>query len=559
VLKTTDEGQTWSEISPDLTRNDPDKLQKTGGPINLDSIGAETYCTVYAIAESPQEAGVLWAGSDDGLVHLSKDGGANWENVTPPDLPEWSMINMIELSPHDAATVYVAAAKYKLDDYTPYIYKSADYGQTWTLITNGIRENDYVRAIRCDPNREGLLYAGTETGIYVSFDEGVNWQPFNLNLPVCPVYDLIIKDNDLIAGTHGRAMWILDDITPLHQLMDQSTNPEAVRLLKPRDTTRLFPPLFYGWGGGAPGKNYTAAFTEITTFTEEKTDENAVIRHYLDAGEDRPLGVTIGYHLPEAAADLKLEILDKAGQVIRTYTHKPAESEEMSAEQKEELKSKLYAPAKAGYNRLLWDMRYEDGTKIKGKDMTATRPLGPVASLGQYKVRLTVGEEVQTHAFNITADPRVDTPAADYEAQLALLLQIRDKISEANEAVNTLRDIREQIDGWLKRVTDEAVQSAGKALKEQLLEIEKPLIAPGVKTRSQALNEGTRLIEKLGSLQSYVASADFKPTAAGHEHFTFLSKLVDEQLAAYDTALGAQVASFNQLVAKTGAAAVVIG
>lgn len=557
VLKTTDEGQTWTEISPDLTRNDPDKLQATGGPITRYSIGAEVYCTVFSFEESAHEAGLFWAGSDDGLVHISKNGGESWENITPPQLPEWTMISMIELSPHDKATAYIAATKYKLDDYTPYVYKTTDYGQTWTTITDGIREHEACRAIRCDPAREGLLYLGTETGVYVSFDDGENWQAFNLNLPTAPVHDLIVKDNELIAGTHGRSIWILDDITPLHQLKDEL---DSVHLFRPKDTVRIMPPLWSGFGAPSPGKkSYNTMFTEITTFYEDKDENNAPTRRYLDAGEDRPQGVLIGYYLAEDASDLKLEILDQDGNVIRTITPKPAEREEMREDEKAELKSRVYAPIKAGMNRFLWDMRHEDGAKIKGKEPAATVAVGPYAIPGEYKVRLTVGDVSQTQPFTLLADPRVTTSAEDMTAQLDLLLQIRDKIGEGNEVVNTIRDIDAQVDGWLKRVPDEKVQEAGKALKEQLKAIESPLIPRGNTGGWEIMRAKSRLLTQLANLRSYVACADFKPTAAAHEHYDFLVKQMDEQLAAYDTALGAEVASFNQLVAKAGAPAVVIG
>ena len=551
VLKTTNEGQSWREISPDLTRNDPDKLQPTGGPINRDSIGAETYCTVFALAESPHEPGVLWAGSDDGLIHLSKDGGENWEDVTPTALPEWTMISIIEPSPHDPATVYVAATKYKLDDYAPYLFKTTDYGQSWTLIVDGIRPDDYTRVIRADPGRTGLLYAGTETGVYISFDDGQSWRPFNLNLPVCPIHDLIIKDNDLIAGTHGRSIWILDDLTPLYQLADD-LQEQAAHLFKPRDSWRIWRQLFDGWGGGAPGKNYNAAFTEITTFKEDKSPENWVERMFIDVGKNPPAGAIIGYFLKEESAALKVEILTNDGQIVRSYVNKPAESEEMTDEAKAELKTKLYAPANSGFNRLIWDMRYEDGTKLKGKIINATPARGPIVPPGDYQVRLTVDGQSQAQSITIKKDPRVTTSTADLETQAALLLRVRDKIGEANEAINNLRDMRAQIKGWLGRVKDEQVQAAGKSLTEKLLEIEKSLIAPDIKTRSEVLNNGMRLVARLGNFHPYVASADFAPTDVAEDYFLETAAKIDAQLAAYDQVLANEVAAFNQAISEAG-------
>ncbi len=558
VLKSTDEGQSWTEISPDLTRNDPDKLKPTGGPINRDSIGAETYCTVFSFAESTHEPGLLWAGSDDGLLHLSKDGGATWENVTPQALPEWAMISLIELSPHNPAAVYIAATKYKLDDYSPYLFKSKDYGQTWTQINQGIRANDYTRVIRVDPSRAGLLYAGTETGIYISFDDGANWQPFNLNLPVCPIHDLVIKDNDLIAGTHGRSIWILDDLTSLHQLQDDLAE-KAVHLFKPRDTWRVFRYLFGDFGGYKSGKNYNTAFTEITTFIYDKTPENAVNKHFLDVGQNPPEGVILGYWLQEAATDLTLEILNQQNEVIHTFTTKPAASDDMSDEMKEELETRLYAPAKAGFNRLIWNMQHEEGTKQKGtKGAGATPAVGPIVAPGEFKVRLTVAGQTQSQTFRVKKDPRVTTTDADLEKQEALLLRIRDKTAEANEAINALRDMQTQVKGWLERVADEAVQTAGQDLSAKLKEIVEPLAAPDIVADRDLFNAGTRLAHKMGNFHSYVASAAFAPTDASEEYYKFLAEQIDGQLAAYDRLLAVEVATFNAAIAKAGVSGLVV-
>ena len=555
VLKSMDDGQSWTEISPDLTRNDAEKLQATGGPINLDAIGAETYCTVFTFAESIHESGVLWAGSDDGLIHISKDAGAHWDDVTPPDLPEWSMISMIELSPHDPATVYVAATKYKLDDYNPYLFKSTDYGQSWTQINSGIREEDYTRVIREDPNHKGLLYAGTETGIYVSFDHGANWQSLNLNLPVCPIHDIVIKDNDLIAGTHGRSIWILDDITMLHQLSDD-INGKAAHLFKPRDSWRISRPLFDGFGGGAPGKNYNISFTEIVTYYEDKTAENYINHRILDAGQNPPQGAIIGYYLKEASPDIKLEMLDKDDTVICAFTAKPTESDEMLDEEKEMLKTKLYAPSNAGMNRFIWDMRFEEGTKVKGEKM-APVARGPVIPPGQFQVRLTVGGKVQKHGFVVKKDPRVETATADLEAQATLLLKIRDRISEANEVLNSIDDIRTQVKGWLDRVKDESVQDKAGVLIKKLDDIEDPLLVRGIDSRSRMMNTGARLVPKLAGFHAYVASADFAPTAVSETYYRSISDEIAKQLAAYDGLLAADVAEFNTAVSKAGAVGVV--
>ncbi|MCP4416895.1 MAG: glycosyl hydrolase [Chloroflexi bacterium] len=554
VFCTTDEGQTWEILSPDLTRADPDTLKPTGGPINLDAIGAETYAVIFSFVESQHKQGVFWAGSDDGLIHLSQDGGKNWENVSP-DWAEWMMVSMIEQSPHDPATVYVAGTRYKLDDYRPYLYKTTDYGQTWSQINEGIPEDAFTRVIREDPKRQGLLYVGTETGLYVSFDGGESWQSLQLNLPVSPIHDLVLKQDDLVVATHGRSFWILDDVTPLHQI-DEAQLTAVAHLFQPRLTVRHAPNLFEGWAGGSPGKNYVAAFTNITTFVEEKTEEGAVNRQFLDAGENPPDGVIVTYHLQEKPEQLiHLTFLDAAGNEVKTFSSKLNEDEkrEKTAEETEAEKDKIYVPANAGMNRFVWPMRHEDSSKIRGKDITASKVSGPRAVPGHYQVKLTVGDGSWLQSFEIIKDPRVESSIEDLQAQLDLWLKIRDKVSEANTAVNTIRDLQTQIDGWLKRVSDnEVIAQAGKVLKEKLAEIEKTLIVPGLKTPAEMMNHGTRLIARLASLAPVVFSADFKPTQAAQDVYVKLSGEIDAQLALLSTIIDSEAKSFNQLIQEAG-------
>ena len=313
IFKSTDEGHSWQPISPDLTRADPATLTITGGPINRDGANAEVYATVYAFAESPHEAGVFWAGSDDGLVHISKDGGANWEDITPAELPGWSMISRLELSPHHPGTCYMAATRYKWDDYSPYLYKTTDYGKSWARINDGIGAQDFTRVIRCDPARPGLLYAGAETGAYVSFDDGAGWQRLQLNLPITPVYDLLVKNGDLIAGTHGRSFWILDDLTRLHQLADDAPGQPAC-LLKPRDTQRVLESIDGRRLIDQPGKTYMSSTGVMAAYTHSFSDENVVERHFLDSGENRPRGVMVTYHLRDLPDEkISLRFSDEKG------------------------------------------------------------------------------------------------------------------------------------------------------------------------------------------------------------------------------------------------------
>ena len=312
VFRSRDQGGSWEAISPDLTRHDPSTLEASGGPITKDTSGAEVYATIFAFVESPHQAGVFWAGSDDGLVHLSRDSGATWNQVTPSDLPEWALICMIEVSPHDPATAYIAATRYKQDDTRPMLYKTTDYGQTWTSITNGLPQDDYTRVVREDPTDPGLLYAGTETGVYVSFDQGDSWQPLRANpgfrsgqaLPVVPVYDLLVKDDNLIAATHGRAFWVLDDLTQLHQLTSTLAE-QPFQLLQPRDTLRVRSP--FRDRKPNTGKSYRAGLGADVTYSESLGQRGETLRKFWDAGENPPDGVMVHYYLKEAPEEVTPE------------------------------------------------------------------------------------------------------------------------------------------------------------------------------------------------------------------------------------------------------------
>jgi photosystem II stability/assembly factor-like uncharacterized protein len=396
IFRSTDQGQSWDVISPDLTRDD--KTREHGGRLE------EYYSTIFAIAPSRLEKDTIWTGSDDGLIHLTRDGGKTWGNVTPRDLPEWSRINIIEASPHDAATAYVAANRYQLDDNRPYIYKTADYGKTWKLLTRGLPTEVFARTIREDPARQGLLYAGTETGVYVSFNDGENWQPLQLNLPVVPITDLTIKDNDLIAATQGRAFWVLDDLTVLHQL----SAAEDTRLLKPRDVYRS---TRRGRGGVLPG-----------------------------LGQNPAAGVVVDYYV-RGKANAALEFIDKSGSVIRAFPKIAAE---------------------AGMNRFEWDLRYPDARGINGETHLAGGSLrGPVVAPGAYRVKLTVDGVSQEQTFAVLKDPRLPTTDAEYEEQVIFLLRVRDRLSETDDAINQIRrelehvpsgDLKKQFDDLLHEV-----------------------------------------------------------------------------------------------------------
>lgn len=550
VLKSTDEGQSWEEISPDLTRANPDMLKPSGGPINRDAVGAETYATVFAFTESPHIAGVLWAGSDDGLVHVSKDSGEEWVDVTPPDLPEYTMISCIETSPHQAGTVYVAATGYKNDDYQPYLYKTDNYGESWQKITAGIPDNDFTRVIRSDPAREGLLYAGTETGLYISFNDGESWERFQLNLPVTPIHDLEIKGTDLIAATHGRSFWILDDLTALHQLNDDIVNQSAY-LLKPPTSERIVPKVFEGLFDSAPGKGYMGTMGLGAAHVKELDENNAMTVRHLDAGENPPKGVVVSYFLKDdPEGKIKLSFMDNDGNVLREFTSMD-DADRQAQKDNPDAPKKLFAPKKAGWNRFIWNMRVEDGVQLETNDPQADVPFGPMVVPGDYQAQLTVDDTQLSESFSIVLDGLSDANQADVEAQFDLLLAIRDKFSETYTAINTMRRVRKQLNALAERfgVHDDLTPLAEKAkqLHEDVLAIEEVLLVPDLKKGWPGmLNNGIRLAQKLGGVVSVVALGDYKPTDQSHAVFEKLSAEIDEQLATFEALYTGALADFNQ-------------
>lgn len=553
IFRSDNEGQSWEAISPDLTRADPDKLKPSGGPLNRDAVGAETYATVFAFAESPLQQGVLWAGSDDGLVHISKNNGETWDDITPAELPEWTMISGIEPSAHDPATAYIAATKYKLDDYRPYIFKTTNYGESWSLITAGIREDDFVRMVREDPARAGLLYAGTETGVYISFDAGATWQSFQLNLPVVPVHDLIVKDNDLVIGTHGRSFWILDDLTAIHQLADEH---QQTTLLKPRDTHRILPKIFEREFRGAVGrehKNYMGTMGLGAAYTRELDACNQEVFTYLDSGENPPKGVIITYFLEAVPEEpITMTFSDADGTVVKSFSSKPADA----AEAEDNAPKLTYLPAAAGWNRFVWDMRYEDAVRLAANDPQAGPVTGPIGAPGTYGVALTVGDAEFSQTFDILPDPQATGSAEDLQAQFDLLLKIRDKLSEANTAVNEMRAIREQLKDWADRLdrnnVNHGTANTARDLQQKVFDIESSLIYPELREGWLGmLNKGVQLIPKLTALPPVIAAGDYRPTDQAGQVYEKLAGQIDEQIAAYKSLVAGDLAAFNQTLAET--------
>jgi photosystem II stability/assembly factor-like uncharacterized protein len=557
LFRSTDEGMSWEAISPDLTRQDATKLEPSGGPIAKDTTGAEHYCTIFAFVESPHAPGVFWVGSDDGLIHLSRDGGQSWDNVTPPELPEWTLISMIEVSPHDAATAYVAATRYKLDDTQPYLYKTNDYGATWQKITAGIPEHEFTRVIREDPGRRGLLYAGTEMGLYLSFDDGASWQSFQSNLPTVPIYDLVINEHDLVAATHGRSFWVLDDLTPLHQLTGQIGQAPA-HLFAPRPTYRLPPPMGYGRQPG-PGKNYMLAQGVAATYYEAPTPVGQTQRTFIDAGKNPPDGVLVTYSLGELpAGEVTLSFLDAQGQLIKRFSSVAANDQSNASSPKEPR-----LPIEAGLNRFVWNLRYPDARRVPGDATTERSLTGPLAPPGMYQVQLSVSGQTYTASFELRQDPRISATPGDFEAQFSLLLRLRDKLSDTHDAINQLHSVRQQVEVWGRRTeaapngeAAEAVGLAANAITEKLTAIEEELIQSRARVQQDQLNFPTRLNAKLAGLTSVVASADGAPTQQSYDVFRDLSTRIDHQLIQLQEVLERDVTALNELIRASGIPAI---
>jgi photosystem II stability/assembly factor-like uncharacterized protein len=560
LFKTTDAGMHWTIISPDLTRNDKSKQAASGGPITKDNTGVEVYDTIFSVVESPVQKDLIWAGTDDGLIHITRDGGQHWENITPKAMPEWGTVDMIEASPRDAGTVYVAVERHKMDDFSPYIFKTTDFGKTWTKLTNGLPENDYVHAVRIDPRRPNLLFAGTEMGVYVSFDDGANWKPMQLNLPMSPVNDLVIKNDDLVVATHGRSFWVLDDFTPLEQYQESVAQEEAHLFAPAAANHSTFPGGFFAARGNVghnppagaiiyywlktslqPEKKAEGAKAEGTkaesNATEKEKAEEAKSEGDKSADKNEPPKIT-------------LEILDASGKVIRKFPKKeePEENEEFFGPPHTDTN----LPADAGLNRFVWDLRYEGATKVPHAPLWGGSTDGPEALPGKYQARLTVLGKSYTAPLEILPDPRLKVTQEDLTKQFDLLLKIRDKVTETDDAIIQIRDLREQIKAVDKRMKNDphakALADAGKALDKKMTEVEEALIQTKAKSGQDVLNFPVRLNNHLVALGGVVESADTAPTAQSYEVFDMLSKQADEQLAKWKAIVATDVAGYNNLV-----------
>ena len=551
VLRSANEGQSWEVVSPDLTRNDPAKLVPSGGPVTRDNVGTEYYCTIFALCESPRRSGVLWAGSDDGLVHVSTDRGETWRNVTPKELPEWALISIIEPSPHDPATAYVAATRYKLDDLRPYLLRTDDYGETWRMIVEGIPERLITRVIREDPARKGLLYAGTEAGVFFSMDGGGRWHPLP-GLPVSPVHDLVVKDDELVVATHGRSFWVLDDLSPLRQM--SAAIPEAgIHLFAPRATTRLKArSLSFPTGGS---RAY-ARVGGLGLTAQETGDGKAIL---LDAGENPPNGVVVHYYFRDKpSGEVKLAFLDAKGQVLREFSSTAAVTPQRSGVSYSVTGAEppLAVPAEQGANRFVWNMRLTGAREVPGAAMWFGFLGGPVVPPGTYRVRVTVGEDARDRPFEIRKDPRITATDADLLEQFELLRRVRDKITEVHDAVLDVRDLRDQVQQWMARAEGVsgggALAGAAKELRSELDAVEDELIQWRAHAYEDTFHFPIRLNNKLATVADLANMADAAPTRQTHEVFAELGSRADAQLARLRDIKTHGCAMFSDALKKLG-------
>jgi photosystem II stability/assembly factor-like uncharacterized protein len=505
LFKTSDGGMAWSIVSPDLTRNDKNKQGSSGGPITQDNTSAEYYDTIFSIAVSPVDSGLIWVGSDDGLVHVTRDGGKTWSNATPKGLPEWSKVSLIDASPHDAGTAYLAIDRHALDDFRPYIYKTVDYGKTWTSITAGLRATDYVHAVREDPARKGLLFAGTETGVYTSFDDGGHWQSLQLELPTVPVYDLIVHGNDLILATHGRGFWVLDDVSPLRQL-NSSVEAEEIHLYAPG--------VAYRFRGGS-----------------------SEIPKGRSLGANPPGGAIIDYSFKAEPKDaVTLEILDGGGKVIRKYSSKAKKEEKVGPDEDSESSQKNeQVPAAVGLNRFVWDLRYEPASKVPGIATWSGSPVGPLAVPGKYELRLIAEGKTYTAPIEVKEDPRIQVSLEDLQKQFDLALKISDRVAVAHDAVNQIRGLRSQLAALKKRLGADSkygeIVAAADKLSAEITATEEAIIQPKSKSGEDPLNYPVRLADQMMALGHTVDSADAAPTQASYAVFEDLDAKIEEQVA----------------------------
>ena len=588
VLKTTNGGMSWQEISPDLTRNDKSKQQSAGGPITKDNTSVEYYDTIFAFAESPAQKGVLWAGSDDGLIHVSRDDGKSWQNITPKNLPEWSLISLIDPSRTDAGTAYVALDRHQLDDFSPIILKTTDFGANWSRVEGDLPKDATVRGVRMDPVRKGLLFAATEKGVYYSTNDGGHWRSLQRNLPMSSMRDLAIHDDDLIVATHGRSFWVLDDISPLRQ---EAAAADSFHLFQPASSYRML------GGGGRPQPNVgtnppggaviyyslktsleppkkeekkegasqgTASAVPPTTSKNESSRAQATKPAAAGAGaavegssSSQMKPGTAGEEAksekattpPPATPRLKLEILDSSGKVIRTYPD-PNAAQSQEADQGGP-PNRDALPAEAGLNRFAWDMRYSSAANVPGAILWGGGTQGPIALPGKYEARLTLDGKSQSQPFEIKPVPDSKATAADLQKQFELLTKIESKVGEAHQTVNQIRDARAQLNAFTKRLADakdpreKEFKDAAKKLDTEMTAIEEALVQTKSKSGQDPLNYGLKLNNQMAALGGEIDGFDAAPTEQSYAVYNFLAPQIDAQVEKWKQLVVGDLKAFN--------------
>ena len=514
VHVTENEGQSWDIISPDLTRNDPNKLKSSGGPITQDNTSVEYYCTIFAAQESPVKEGLIWVGSDDGLVHLTKNAGKTWDNITPKKMPEWMMINSIEPSAFDEGTCYIAGTKYKTGDFKPYIYKTTDFGKTWKKITNGINEEHFTRVVREDPENKNILYSGTETGMYISLDAGQNWQSFQLNLPIVPITDLTIKNNSLIVATQGRSIWILDDLTVIHQSYINSLDRKSLPYHDLHNIELFTPKISYRMSGRSSSRKSLTAGQNL---------ENGVITYFNLFNYSEQDNVSLTY-------------LNNNKDTIISLNNKA------SGEKKLKIKK--------GPNKFTWDMYYDGASDFDGMVLWWASLNGPKAVPGDYFVELNVNGVVQQKPFKINIDPRSESSIKSMQEQFDFINSINKTMDKAHKSIKTIRSIKSQLLKFTSTYNQDdlsMLKEKATALSDDLSKIEKALYQTQNRSGQDPLNFPIRLTNKLGHLNSLVSMGDFSPTEQDIAVKEYLTDQINTNLEIFDKLMIEEVKSFNEL------------
>ncbi len=524
LFRTQDGGLSWTAVSGDLTRDDETKQRWSGGPITGDNTGAEYYCTIFAVAPSPREAALIWVGSDDGLVHVTRDGGASWTNVTAnvPGIPEWGTVSLIEPSPFDPAVAYLVVDNHRMDDMRPYLWKTADYGRSWKSLSAGLAPDVYLHAVREDPKKKGLLFAGTEAGVVYSPDDGATWKELKLNLPTVAVHDLVVKDDDLVVGTHGRSIFILDDLTPLREWSAAiEAKPSHLFSARPAVRWQLEPP---------------------------------VSSHTKGPGENPPAGAVVHYWLKdEPREDVVLEVLDEKGALVRTLSSRkvdPAVPEDDPDPEEPEPKP---LPKQAGLQRAVWDLRHAGATKIKGAKIDSGDPgTGPLALPGRYTLRLRAGGQALEAPLELRLDPRVSVAPGDLEQQLAFALALRDDLTRLASTVHELKAVREQVVARASavrgRAGTEPLVAAAEALRAKCDALEARLHNPKAEIAYDilAMPGGAQLYSRLGPLYSWASEGDGRPTQGMREVYAELRRELDAATAEWKAVVEADLPALNQ-------------